>query len=93
MQSLFIAGIPESLLPYPLEVIEKAINDLGKYYHDLGDRERAKIIQDSFGPLMLYTKDEVALANAATKFAMPGLDTTISESMKAVQRNWIKTQM
>jgi len=92
LQALFIASIPESLLPYPPEILQDAINIVAKYYHDIRDFEKYELLQKSFGRLCLYVKDENALQNAARKFNEPEVREAIISSMEKVQKNWIKTQ-
>ena len=92
LRALFIAGIPESLLPYPLETIEEAINIASKHYHDAGDLKASKLLTDSlFRCLVFYKDDETALKGAAVKFNLPNVREAISSNMKAVQKSWIKT--
>jgi hypothetical protein len=54
-------GIPESFLPYPMEVLEEALNIVAKEYFDDGDKKASKNIQGTIGYLARYEKDETAL--------------------------------
>ncbi len=93
LQALFIASIPESLLPYPPDILEEALNIIAKHYHDVGDYDKSKLIQKSFDGLLLYSKDEEAIQSAAKVFNMPDVKETIISNMKQFQKNWIKTQV
>ena len=92
LQALFVGSIPESLLPYPPEILEEALNKVGKHYYDIGDREASELIQNSFRCLALYVEDEIALKGAAMKFNDSELRSIISSKMKKVREDWIKTQ-
>lgn len=45
---LFIV-VPESFLPYPVEILEEALNIIAKAYFDSGDKKAAVDIQNSMG--------------------------------------------
>lgn len=45
---LFIV-VPESFLPYPVEILEEALNIVAKGYFDSGDKKAADNIQESMG--------------------------------------------
>jgi hypothetical protein len=90
MRALFIAGIPRSLLPYPVETLEEALNTVAKHYHDLGDYNSSKLITDSFGQLMLYSDDDSALQGAVFKFGEPKIREAIISNLKRVQEEWIQ---
>jgi hypothetical protein len=92
LQAIFMSHIPESLLPYPQEIIEEALNILGKHYYDIGDHEASKLIQESFRCLALYVKDEEAMLGALQIFNLPDVREVIISNMKKVQKNWIKKQ-
>jgi len=93
LQALFIANIPESLLPYPPAMLEEALNIIAKHYHDIGDYDKSKLIQKSFDALLLYDNDEESIQGAAKIFNMPEVREAIISNMKKVRRNWIKTQV
>ncbi|MFH1877015.1 MAG: hypothetical protein ABH865_09015 [Candidatus Omnitrophota bacterium] len=92
LQSLFVGGIPRSLLPYSTETLEEALNIVGKHCHDIGDHKASELIRNSFRCLVLYTEDEKALQGAAIKFNDSELRSVISKRMKKVQEDWIKIQ-
>ena len=92
LQALFIANIPESLLPYPQEIIEEALNLAAKHYYDIGDYEKYELLKDSHRCLAFYGKDEDALEGAVMAFNIPEVKEKIISNMKKVQKNWIKTQ-
>jgi hypothetical protein len=59
--SIVFHTLPESFLPYPLKVLEEALNFLAKRYHDAGDIESSELIKSSLGFLAFYSNDESAL--------------------------------
>jgi hypothetical protein len=92
LSAVFLGGIPESLLPYPVQVIEDALNDMARYYHSRGDHDAVAVIQGVMGPLASYRADRDALANAAKTFSTPAMEEIVLERLRAVQRRWILTQ-
>ncbi len=83
--ALFVANIPKSLLPFPVETLEEALNVVAGHYHDLGDYEAAGIINESFRHLALYSDDDTALQGAAVKFGDPRIRNTIAAKLNDVQ--------
>ncbi|MBU0648937.1 hypothetical protein KJ969_02445 [Patescibacteria group bacterium] len=66
--SIFLGKIPESFLPYPQDVLEEALNIVGKHYFDVGDYKTSEAMKGSIGSLCAYVKDEDALQSAAELF-------------------------
>jgi hypothetical protein len=91
LRALFISNIPQSLLPYPVETLEEALNIVGKFYHEARDYEASKLIQESFGCLAHYAPDDTALQGAAFKFGAPNVREAIIRNIKKVQVDWIRT--
>mgnify|MGYP000097137762 CR=1 FL=1 len=92
LQAVFLGCIPKSLLPYPPEIIEEALNIAAKHYHDIGEYENYKLLHESHRCLAAYVKDEDALEGAVMAFNIPEVKEKIISNMKKVQKNWIKTQ-
>lgn len=93
MQALFIANIPRSLLPYPAEKLEEALNTVAKHYHDLGDYNFSKLVRDTFGPLMLYSDDDSALQGAVMKFGDPNIRESIISNLERAQKRGIQFRL
>ena len=64
--TIFLEFIPESLLPYPPQLIEDAINIVAEYYHYCGDKETVNDLQRC-GIHLLYFKDDQKAILAAVK--------------------------
>lgn len=45
LDKTFMTTMPESFLPYPVEVLEKALNLVANHYESIGDKERAEQIR------------------------------------------------
>jgi len=46
MHKIFLV-VPESFLPYPIDILEEALNIVAKHYFDSGDKRTANIIQET----------------------------------------------
>jgi hypothetical protein len=69
----FLGNIPESFLPYRMDVLEEAINVMGRFYFDMGDYDKSEFLKTTFGPACLYCKDEEAVEHFFQTINMPGL--------------------
>ena len=72
----FLGHLPASLLPYPKQVLEDAINAVAKYYFDMGDYATSDFFKSTCGPLMLYSSDDYAIEQLFKILNMPGLNAT-----------------
>lgn len=45
LRFLFGINIPESLLPYPLDILQGAINKMEAFYYDQGLHDRVKLLE------------------------------------------------
>ena len=59
---LFGPSIPKSFLPYPPDVLEKALNIIGKVYFEAGDGGVHTMIQESITTILCYKDDEEAIS-------------------------------
>lgn len=53
--------IPESFLPYPIDMLEEALNMVAKQYFESGDKKTSEALQTSIATLLFYKDDVVAL--------------------------------
>lgn len=90
--TFFGAHIPESFLPFPKETIEKALNVLAEYHHNIGNQDEVKLLQSSIGALLLYVDDEEAVLNTVKRFEDVKLREAVLLALKKFQNDWIKTQ-
>ena len=65
LSSVFIEMIPESFLPFPKDVLEKALNIVAKHYHNTGDIRSVNLIREVHSMLAMCGDDEEALLIAA----------------------------
>jgi len=61
LRSLFMGNIPESLLPYPIGIIQGALNKMESYYYSRGQQNKVKLLEETEVLLVQYTDDKEAL--------------------------------
>jgi hypothetical protein len=86
--SQIFSKIPESFLPYPLEVLEEALNVVAKKHFDNGDTEMAKNIQLTMAAFLFsHTNDEEAIISMNQSLELilknPELKNTSLENLRA----------
>ena len=60
---LFGPSIPKSFLPYPSDILEKALNIIAKVYFEAGDINTHTMIRESVTTILCYKDDEEAISN------------------------------
>jgi hypothetical protein len=87
---------PPSFLPYPVPVLEEALNIVTKEYFDAGNRDAAETIQRTMAAYIPTESDEEALAGMHKMLTMilssPEMKKSILENLKRSQESWIKTR-
>jgi len=87
---------PPSFLPYPVPVLEEALNIVAKEYFDAGNRKAAETIQQTMGAYIPMESDGEALVGMHKALTMilssPELKASILERLKRSQESWIKTR-
>lgn len=68
LRYLFGTSIPESLLPYPIAILQGALNKMEAYYFKHGQHDRVKLLEGTEAMLMQYTDDEEAIKEAHAHF-------------------------
>lgn len=66
---LFGISIPESFLPYPINILQGALNKMEAYYHKQGLYERVGLLEGTESLLVQYTSDEEAIKEALSHFS------------------------
>lgn len=104
---LFQLGItpPESFLPYPLLILEEAINVVAKKYFDAGDKETSEVIQRHatlhlmpyyLTPLKKPMSDEEALEGMIKSLTQTfndlALRSAILTNLKKSQSSWMSAR-
>ena len=69
LSKIFMA-IPESFLPYPIEVLEEALNIIAKSYFDKRDYKACHVVQESICTLGSYKDDEEAIKTIIDDFIL-----------------------
>jgi len=87
---------PSSFLPYPVPVLEKALNIVAKEYFDAGDRAAVEAIHRTASAYMSMKTDEETLEEMQEVLNMivssPELKRSVLENLRRSQENWIKSR-
>jgi hypothetical protein len=89
---IFGTRIPESLLPYPKDILLDALNIMAEHHHKSSNQRRVKLMRETAAELIAYVNDEEALLQAAKNFNDPKWREAILPALKEFQNDWIKTQ-
>lgn len=89
---IFSTHIPESLLPFPKELLYEVFKLAEEQFQKMGDKRAAELMKESPGWLMWYVDDEDALLRAGKDFNDPKRRKLMITMLKDGQKNWIKTQ-
>jgi hypothetical protein len=81
------SSIPESFLPYPVKVLEEALNIEAKKYFDAGDKKMSRNIQEVMCTLIRYKDDEEALKSIHQKLDLILNNPEIKEVILAGLKN------
>lgn len=95
LHSIFLNKIPKSFLPYPLEILEEALNIIAKHYHKNGNHKMSNNIRETLASLIAYVSDEDALQSASENFTNPiikKLSLDLISNFKKDWKNWIDKQ-
>lgn len=85
---LFGGNIPESLLPFPIETLEEALNIMAEYHHNNGNEEGCNVMKGGFGWLTAYKNDEEAILQATKNFDNPKWREAMLPALKQFQKKW-----
>ena len=84
--SIFSSSIPESYLPYPIDVLNEALTMIANS-HMYG--EISKDIIGTRNCLAYYSQDEEALQDLKKKLSIPGIEKTILFTISRYKKDWI----
>lgn len=96
--------VPESFLPYPVEILEEALNIMAQEYFDVGDVRMSRMIQESMGGYLsgFYNADgtkitdEESITNMKKMLDLierdPELKKAVVKSLRESQDSWIKSR-
>ena len=100
--------VPESFLPYPADVLEKALNIVAEYYFNAGNKKMSENIQNSMSVYLLpffmpkeetgaRRTDEEAITDMKKMLDLIEQDAKLKKallnSLKECQDSWIKSRM
>jgi hypothetical protein len=86
LRIIFGHNIPESLLPYPIAILQGALNKMEEYYFQHGKHDRVKLLEEIEVTLMQYTNDEEAIEEALALFGNKRWQEAITSSLKDYQK-------
>ena len=69
---VFMAKIPQGVLPYPKEKIVEALDIIAKHFAENGNEEAIKIVESTKPYLDMYIDDKEAMSTAAGNFNNKG---------------------
>lgn len=68
---IFSVGKPESILPFPKQIIEDGLNIMANEFHNSGDTQIVNSIEACLAALATYIPDNEALTEAAKRISDP----------------------
>ncbi len=89
---LFGASAPESILPFPKNIIQEACNMVAEHHHNNGNLEIVRAIESCEAFLLVYNDDAESLLQAAKLWNDPKWRENLLPALKQSQADWIKTQ-
>lgn len=83
-------SLPESFLPYPIEILEEALNIVAKKYFDAGDFKTSRDIQRIMATLLFYKDDEDAIKEISDNIILktPELRMAYLKNLKEARDSW-----
>lgn len=86
LRFLFGINIPESLLPYPRDILQGALNKMEAYYYGQGKHDRVKLLEETEMILMQYAEDEEAIKESTSNFSNKKWQEAIIKSLQDYQK-------
>ncbi len=87
LRFLFGTSIPESVLPYPVEILQGAINKMEAFYYEQGLQDRVKLLEETEMMLIDYLNDEEAIEETISKFSNKKWQEAILPALREFQEN------
>lgn len=89
--------IPESFLPYPEDVLEKALNVVAKDYFDRGDNKKSESVKNAMAIFLGRCREDGEAIESMNKelcliLKDPKLKRCVIESLKDSQNSWIESR-
>lgn len=89
---VFSSHIPESFLPFPKNIIEKASDVMAEHYHNNGNNVALNSIEVSRAHLISYINDEEAILQAVKFWNEHTWREAILPAFKNFQSDWIESR-
>ena len=67
LRYLLGTSVPKSLLPYPIAILQGALNKMEAYYWERGEKDRVKLLEETEAMLIQFTSDKEALKDIVDK--------------------------
>lgn len=84
---LFGGNIPESLLPYPIDILQGALNKMEAHYYGRGLHDRVKLLEETEVLLVQYINDRKAMGESGKRFDDKKWQEVFSNSLHDYQLN------
>ena len=94
--TFFIWKKPKSLLPYPPDKLEEALNIVAEYFFNNGDKKLSNLIQESISSIWTYEKDEEAVESIFKAMSNPEMKEVMLvyiSKYKERYQDWLNTQI
>lgn len=88
LRFLFGISIPESLLPYPRDILQGALNKMEAFYYEQGEHDKVKLLEGTEMMLMEYAEDGEAIKESLSHFS----DKKWQDAMTKGLQDYQKTQ-
>lgn len=85
LRILFGINIPRFLLPYPIEIIQGALNKMEAFYYNEGKQDRVKLLEETEMILIQFSDDKEAIETAINRLSNKDFQNTIIKSIKDYQ--------
>jgi hypothetical protein len=86
LRILFGINIPESLLPYPLDILQGALNKMEAYYYEQEQHDEVKLLEGTEALLMQYSDDGEAIKESISHLSDTKRQVTMIESLRDYQK-------
>ncbi len=86
LNALFLGTIPESLLPYNKDLLEKALNIMAKYYVEDGQKNLASSMETLKTHLLGYSDDKQTIDRLAERFKTEDFRAISLQAIKEISR-------
>lgn len=87
LRTFFRIDAPRSLLPYPIEIIQGALNKMEALYWKEGNKERVKLLEETEMLLMQFADDKEAIENTIERLKNKDWQEMTISSIKNYQKS------